>query len=170
MQWRDVINFWFDELQPEQWFKKDPELDQKIKDKFLEVHTQATKGELDDWRLSPLGRLAEIIVLDQFSRNIYRDKPQSFAYDSLALVLAQEGIRKKQSFFYMPYMHSESLMIHRHALQLFDKPGFEHNLEFERKHMVIIERFGRYPHRNEILGRESTPEEIEFLKGPDSSF
>lgn len=179
MQWRDVISFWFDELSPEQWFKKDPELDQTIKDEFLEVHNQAIMGELDDWRMSPLGRLAEIIVLDQFSRNIYRNQPESFLYDNLALVLAQEGIRqkadqnierKKQSFFYMPFMHSESLVIHRHAMQLFDQPGMEYNLEFERKHFAIIERFGRYPHRNEILGRTSTEEEVEFLKGPDSSF
>lgn len=179
VQWRDVISFWFDELKPEDWFKKNPELDQTIKDKFLSVHQEAVLGELEHWRASPLGRLAEVIVLDQFSRNIYRDQPESFQSDTLALVLAQEAIRqkadqnierKKQTFFYMPFMHSESMVIHRQALMLFDQPGFEYNLEFEKKHMAIIERFGRYPHRNEILGRKSTAEEIEFLKQPDSSF
>lgn len=179
VQWRDVIAFWFDDSKPEQWFAKDPNFDQTIKDRFFETHQQAIKGELEIWRTSPLGRLAEIIVIDQFSRNIYRDLPESFQYDTIALVLAQEGIRikadqniemKKQSFFYMPFMHSESLAIHREAIDLYSKPGLEYNLEFERKHFAIIERFGRYPHRNKILNRASTPEELEFLKGPDSSF
>lgn len=179
MQWRDIINFWFDELDPEKWFNPTPELDQMIKDKFLDVHNKAIKGELDDWRLSPLGRLAEIIVLDQFSRNIYRNRPQSFQYDNLALILAQEGIRQKadqnierikQSFFYMPFIHSESLLIHRQAIQLLNRPGFEFNLEIERKNIEIIERFERFPNRNEILGRISTQEEITFLQTAGSSF
>ena len=125
------------------------------------------------------GRLAEIIVLDQFSRNIYRDRPLAFAYDATALVLAQEAVRvgadqqvdfEKRSFFYMPYMHSESPIIHNRAVELFSQPGAEFNYEFELKHKAIIDRFGRYPHRNAILGRESTPEEIEFLGQPGSSF
>ncbi len=123
--------------------------------------------------------MAEIIVLDQFSRNIFRDKPEAFASDALALALAQEAIAAKadeqlkpieRSFLYMPFMHSESLAIHEVAVGLFENNGIASNYDFEIKHKTIIERFGRYPHRNSILGRESTPEEIEFLTQPGSSF
>lgn len=122
---------------------------------------------------------AEIIVLDQFSRNIFRHTPQAFAYDSMALVLAQEAIDHgasqslnaiERSFLYLPFMHSESQRIHQIAEQLFRSNGIDQNYEFELKHKAIIDRFGRYPHRNEILGRTSTAEEIEFLKQPNSSF
>lgn len=178
-QWRDIISFWFDELKPEQWFSQDHQLDEQIRKQFLPIHQQAVQGELEHWRSSPLGRLAEIIVIDQFSRNLFRGKAESFRYDPVALVLAQEGIRqkatenierKKQAFFYMPFMHSESLAIHREAIDFFSESGLEFYLEFERKHFQIIERFGRYPHRNEILGRESSPDELDFLKEPNSSF
>ena len=123
--------------------------------------------------------MAEIIVLDQFSRNIYRDTPASFAQDTMALTLAQEMIALKmdqnlkpeqRSFLYLPFMHSESKIIHEHALKLFENLGNPINLEFEQKHKAIIDRFGRYPHRNEILGRTSTAEEIEFLKQPGHHF
>jgi len=126
-----------------------------------------------------MGRLAEIIVVDQFSRNIYRGTPKAFQWDPMALCLAQEAIRvkadselsnAKRAFIYLPYMHSESLKIHQQAVELYSAPGLELNLEFEMKHKVIIEKFGRYPHRNDILGRPSTPEEVEFLKQPGSSF
>ena len=126
-----------------------------------------------------MGRLAEIIVLDQFSRNIYRGTPLSFAYDPLALALAQEAITAKanqslnpdqKAFLYMPFMHSESPAIHEIALELFKEPGLESNLDFEIRHKTIIDRFGRFPHRNEILGRQSTGEEISFLKEAGSSF
>ena len=110
---------------------------------------------------------------------MFRDSAESFAFDSLALVLAQEAVSSgvdkqlqqiEKSFLYMPYMHSESAIIHEQAVELFSQPGLENNLAFEHKHKDIIDRFGRYPHRNEILGRESTPEEIEFLQQPGSSF
>ena len=175
----DILSFWFDELTPQQWWAKDPVLDQQMRERFLEVHTAATRGELHGWRVSGEGRLAEIIVLDQFSRNMFRDTPQAFASDVLAVVLAQEAVRggndrelspERRAFLYMPFMHSESTVIHELAVELFDQPGLEHNLKFEHAHQSIIGRFGRYPHRNEILGRESTTEEIEFLKGPGSSF
>ena len=123
--------------------------------------------------------MAEIIILDQFSRNIHRDTPLAFAYDPTALVLAQEAISLKadkqvafeqRMFVYMPYMHSESALIHARAVELFSLPGAEYNYEFELKHKAIIDKFGRYPHRNKILNRESTAEEIEFLHQPNSSF
>ena len=174
-----VLDFWFNELTPKQWFVKDEELDLVITKKFSSVHTQASQCELNHWRETIEGRLAEIIVLDQFSRNIYRDTPQAFAQDNLALALAQEAIAsgednllsdQQKAFLYMPFMHSESLAIHEQAVELFNKPGLENNLDFELKHKVIIEQFGRYPHRNNILGRASTKQELDFLTQPNSSF
>jgi len=179
MESKEIIKFWFVELKPQDWFKKDDQLDLLIKNRFLDIHGQASRGELSDWRDSFFGRLAEIIVLDQFSRNIYRGRPESFAYDSMSLILAQEAIRfkadqelslEKKPFMYMPFMHSESKVIHQEAVGLFSQKGLEVGLEFELKHKAIIDRFGRYPHRNDILGRKSTPLELEFLKNPDSSF
>jgi uncharacterized protein (DUF924 family) len=176
---QEVLHFWFQELTPKQWWIKDPTLDDTIKRRFLPLHEAARTGELFSWRTSAEGRLAEILILDQFSRNIFRGLAESFAYDPVALVLAQEAVRSgadqktsidKRAFFYLPYMHSESLKIHQEALHLFSQKGLESNLDFERRHLEIIERFGRYPHRNEILKRSSTQEEIEFLKTPGSSF
>lgn len=175
----DVLSFWFRELSPEDWYRKDPELDRAIEDRFGIAHLAAINGELFSWRETIHGRLAEIIVLDQFSRNIFRDKPQAFASDSMALVLAQEACRstetvnlssQERAFLYMPFMHSESRAIHDVALSLFSESGMETNLQFELSHKAIIDRFGRYPHRNAILGRRSTAEEIEFLKQEGSSF
>ncbi len=179
MNYNAVHSFWFTELKPSQHFAKDVKLDQQIKDQFFDTHQAATRGELYPWRETAVGALCEIIVLDQFSRNIFRDSPLSFAFDSLALVLSQEAIRRgldqkltnsEKSFLYMPFMHSESPLIHTQAMDLFNAPGLEFNFEFEKKHKVIIDRFHRYPHRNKILGRASTPEEIEFLSTPGSSF
>jgi uncharacterized protein (DUF924 family) len=177
--YKDILNFWFHELTPAHWWKKDDALDAEIKQRFAAIHAQAARCELFDWRMAAKGRLAEIIILDQFSRNIFRDSPQAFAHDSLALALAQEAVAvgadkalspSERSFLYMPFMHSESAAIHQIAVTLFSAPGMENNLDFELKHQAIITRFGRYPHRNKILGRESTAEEIEFLKGPGSRF
>lgn len=175
----DVLKFWFDDLQPKQWWVKDENLDEQIRERFSEVHAQACRCELFSWRSEPKGRLAEIIVLDQFSRNMYRGQPEAFMQDALALALAQEAVSSRadralsqmeRNFLYMPYMHSESLAVHDVAVTLFRENGIESGLEYERKHREIIERFGRYPHRNEALGRESTPEELEFLKQPGSRF
>ncbi|ANF83033.1 hypothetical protein A3K93_13115 [Acinetobacter sp. NCu2D-2] len=179
MNYEDILKFWFSTETEPHWFAKSIEFDQKLTSQFGQVLAQAAQAELWSWRKSAEGRLAEIIVLDQFSRNIYRDTAQAFAQDGLALALAQEAISLKldqqlspeqRSFLYMPFMHSESKLIHEFALKLFQRLGNETNLEFEKKHKVIIDRFGRYPHRNAILGRESTPDEIEFLKQPNSSF
>ena len=175
----DVIQFWFEDIEPKQRFIKDLDFDESLRARFGETHLRATQGLLYPWREHPLDALAEIIVLDQFSRNMFRDTRAAFATDTLALILAQEAIRKKfdkelennkRSFLYMPFMHSESKEIHDIALFLFDQPGLEDSFNFEIKHKAIIDRFGRYPHRNEILGRESTDEELEFLSQPSSSF
>lgn len=166
-------------MHPRRLVEKNADFDQAIRARFLAIHQQATKGELFSWRSSAEGRLAEIIILDQFSRNMFRDTPTSFAYDTIALTLAQEGITQgadqhlsaqQKSFFYMPYMHSESPLIHEEAIKLFSAPGLENNLDFEIKHKAIIDRFGRYPHRNSILGRESSKKEQLFLQEPNSSF
>ncbi|HSH57501.1 MAG TPA: DUF924 family protein [Halomonas sp.] len=175
----EVLTFWFDGLEPAQWFRKDPQLDAEIARRFGACLAVACRGELWRWRETPAGRLAEIIVLDQFSRNIHRDTPAAFAADPMALVLAQEAVARgddaglsptRRAFLYMPFMHSESAVIHEQALRLFAQPGLEKSLHFERRHREIILRFGRYPHRNAILGRDSTPEEREFLTQPGSSF
>ncbi|WP_299495443.1 DUF924 family protein [uncultured Shewanella sp.] len=177
--YQKVLQFWFEEIRPDQWWTKDPLFDQLIKDTFSSLHVQANRGELYAWRQTPKGRLAEIIVLDQFSRNMYRDSPQAFSSDSLALALCQEAVTQRAdtaltrvecSFLYMPMMHSESLLIHEMALPLFKRRAVESSVDYEYQHKAIIEQFGRYPHRNAILGRESTADEIAFLKQPNSHF
>lgn len=177
--YHEVLDFWFDELNDEMKWKKDPKLDAEIERRFGRLHSMATKGELYEWRHEHLGRLAEIILLDQFSRNIYRDDPRSFASDDMALVLAQEAVaqgthlgftQRKKHFLYMPFMHSESLEVQKQGLSYFEELGSEAALSYMHQHMAIIERFGRYPHRNKILGRRSTDDEKNFLKISGSSF
>ncbi len=179
MQPSSILHFWFEELTPKQHFVKDTALDELIRTRFGATLEAAARCELAAWRGTAEGRLAEIVVLDQFSRNVYRDTPRAFAQDPLALALAQEAVASGQLmglpaawrvFAYMPYMHSESPRIHAQAVALFSEPGMEDNLRFELHHKAIIDRFGRFPHRNAILGRTSSPEELEFLQGPGSSF
>ncbi len=176
---QDVLNFWFGEVKPQQHFAKDAALDARIVERFGALLRAAERCELASWRATAGGRLAEIIVLDQFSRNIYRDQARAFANDALALALAQELVSgahdaelpiEQRAFAYLPFMHSESLAIHAQAMVLFDQPGLESNMRFERAHMDILQRFGRYPHRNAALGRASTAQELEFLSQPGSSF
>ena len=147
--------------------------------RFGRLHEAAARCELHAWRETPQGRLAEIIVLDQFSRNIYRDQPQAFACDALALALAQTAVSagadgaleiRQRAFMYMPYMHSESPLFHTAAVALFSQSGMDSSLASEHRHKAIVDRFGRYPHRNAILGRVSTAQELEFLATPGSSF
>ena len=177
--YKEIIDFWFTELEPKHWWQKDEAFDLMIQSRFTELHNQAKASELFHWRDTALGSLAEAIILDQFSRNIYRDKPESFSCDSMALALAQFAMSKgldnelsevQRTFLYMPFMHSESQLIHIEAVKLFKSVGIQNNLDFEYQHKAIIDRFGRYPHRNQILGRQSTEDEIEFLKKPNSGF
>ena len=179
MNHQDILTFWFEQLSPRQRFAKDAALDEAIRTRFGNTLQAAARCELFAWRASPQGQLAEIVVLDQFSRNVYRDTPRAFAQDALALVLAQELVASGQdrslplaqrSFAYMPYMHSESALIHAQAVALFDQPGMEETWRSELHHKSIIDRFGRYPHRNALLGRTSSAEELAFLSGPGSSF
>ncbi len=177
--YQKVLDFWFKEIDPVNWWKKDAVFDRSIAAEFGALHSKAKMCELYEWRSSPHGRLAEIIVLDQFSRNIYRAQPEAFASDGMALALSQEAVCihankalsvVERSFLYLPFMHSESALIHEIAVTLYNEDGLEDSLAFEKKHKKIIDRFGRYPHRNAILGRVSTEEEIAFLKEPGSSF
>ncbi|MDO5654323.1 MAG: DUF924 family protein [Brachymonas sp.] len=175
----EVLTFWFEETEPKMWWVADADLDTTIERRFGKLLTQAIQGELYAWRQTPRGRLAEIIVLDQFSRNIYRNTPTAFAQDPMALVLSQEAVAAgtlehlpdiQRAFLLLPYMHSESSVIHVEAERLFRDHAPAGNYEYEIKHKAVVDRFGRYPHRNEALGRTSTPEEIEFLKQPGSRF
>lgn len=179
MNYDDVLSFWFNEIEESKWWVKDVHFDRLIEDKFLALHEQANKCELFEWRGSAQGRLAEIIVLDQFSRNIFRDTAKAFTSDPLALALSQEAIslgkhhelnEVERGFLYMPFMHSESLKVHDVAVALYRDNGVQATLNFEIKHREIIAKFGRYPHRNLILDRASSDEELEFLKHPGSGF
>jgi uncharacterized protein (DUF924 family) len=166
---QDVLNFWFHELQPDDWYAASAALDERIGARFASTYRAAFAGELAHWRDTPPGRLAEIIVLDQFSRNMFRGRAEAFAADPVALVLSQEAIRAgadrelddaRRAFLYMPFMHSESPRIHEQAVVLFkDLP----NLDYELRHKTIIDRFGRYPHRNTALSRTSTAEELDWM-------
>lgn len=176
---REVHSFWFDTLGPSDWFAKNPTLDRRIAAEFGALIPAARAGELDYWRVTPVGRLAEILVLDQFSRNVFRDRAEAFAGDDLALECAKAAIdaggletlsANERAFVYMPFMHSESLAEHDRALALFAEPGLETQLKHEKQHRAILERFGRYPHRNAALGRENTAEEAAFLAQPGSGF
>ncbi|WP_440055999.1 DUF924 family protein [Pseudoalteromonas sp. T1lg65] len=177
--YKQIIDFWFNETEPQQWWQKDDDFDELIKSRFGELHAQARNGELYQWRETALGSLAEVLILDQFSRNMFRDTPNVFACDPMALALSQFAIatcidkqldNAQRNFLYMPFMHSESKLIHVEALKLFESVGIASSLDFELKHKAIIDRFGRYPHRNAILGRQSTAQELEFLKQPNSGF
>ena len=179
MQPQSILHFWFEELTAKQHFVKDATLDETIRARFGDTLEAAAQRELFGLRATAAGRLAEIIVLDQFSRNVYRDTPRAFAQDALALVLAQELVAcrldsslpaAQRVFAYMPYMHSESALVHTQAVALFTQLGIPDNLNYELRHKAIIDRFGRYPHRNAILGRASSAEELAFLAEPGSSF
>lgn len=177
---QQVLSFWFKELEPGDWFNGSAAVDAQINRRFSSLLVQAAAGELQDWRQSAHGRLAEIIVLDQFSRNTYRGTAQAFASDPVALVLSQEAVcggalaqldnAAQRSFLLMPYMHSESKFVHERAVRLLRDHTTATEYGYELQHKAIIDRFGRYPHRNALLGRVSTAEELEFLRLPGSSF
>ena len=176
---REVLGFWFDLLMPEQWFAESHWLDAEIGELFGTLRDEVLSSGAADWREGPQTLLAAVILLDQFSRNIHRGTPQAFAQDPMALALAQEAVAQgvlahlspvERSFLLLPYMHSESRIVHEEAERLFAALGIQDNLDFERRHKAIVDRFGRYPHRNAILGRTSSAEELAFLETPGSSF
>jgi uncharacterized protein (DUF924 family) len=174
------LKFWFEEIKPKQWFASDPAFDALVRERFLVTLQQAMAGELYEWRRHAEGRLAEVIVLDQFSRNIFRGRPEAFAQDPMALALSQEAVAagslralespQQRSFLLMPFMHSESRVIHEQAVPLFRAYAPSENYDYELRHQAVIERFGHYPSRNRILGRTSSPEEAAFLEEHGSGF
>ena len=175
----EVLRFWFVDTGPSKWFVKDPEFDEELRRRFGDFADAALNGELEHWKDEPKGDLALILVLDQFRRNIFRDTPSAFVGDPIALSLSQEAAKRGEldqcsldecSFYLMPMMHSEAPEVHAEAEALFQRYTRDGTQDYARKHRKIIDRFGRYPHRNAILGRESTAEELEFLGQPGSSF
>lgn len=170
-----VLHFWFKELKPEQWWERDDDVDAAITSRFAELYESVSANIPSDWLEKPRGRLAAIIVLDQFPRNMFRDDARSYESDAKALALAVETVSLgwdmqldplERQFLYMPYEHSEDRDMQVKSVELFKALGKEDNLDFAIKHKEIIDRFGRFPHRNTMLGRTSTPEELEFLKQP----
>ena len=174
-----ILNFWFKECNPGEWFKKNNDFDQMIKNRFYSAIEDAIEGKLDCWEETETGCLALIILLDQFTRNVFRDTPRAFAGDERALALSQLCFNNdyltnldihRRQFMLMPMMHSENLAVQDASLPLFKKYASKKDYKYAEKHRDIIARFGRFPHRNVILGRNSTNEELEFLKQPGSSF
>ncbi len=169
---RDILSFWFEEAGPKRWFKRSSAFDALCRERYLPTLEAAAAGKCWPWRDTPEGRCAEIIVLDQFSRNLFRDSARAFAQDGMALVLAQEAVASgdhlrmtadQRYFTYMPYMHSESLAVHDEALRLFKDLGQAEPLRYEKAHRAVIEKFGRYPGRNAALERNNTPDEDRYL-------
>jgi uncharacterized protein (DUF924 family) len=198
-EYEEVLSFWFGELDERgradsahaaRWWKKDPAFDGEIRDRFETLHRAVANGEREEWLSSARGRLAYVIVLDQFSRNMFRDSGKMFACDPQALAAALGGIElgmdrqvahDERSFFYMPLMHSEDLAAQDRCVALFAAWRDElaqvapeekraDSVSYAERHRDIVKRFSRFPHRNALLGRESTPEELEFLTKPGSSF
>ena len=169
----DIVSFWR-EAGPEKWFEKDDEFDLMIRSRFLAIHEAAARGELAAFEESAEGALALLILLDQFSRNMFRNSARAFATDHLARAVAdralargfdQEADTTMRPFFYLPFMHSELLADQDRCLQLYEAFGDPEQLKFAVTHRDIIAKFGRFPHRNRVLGRETTPAEREFLEG-----
>lgn len=168
----DVLDFWFVRHGPRDWFAGTADFDREIADQFGPTHEEVSRGEAWAWRETPEGRAAEIIVLDQFSRQLFRGNARAFAQDTMALTLAQEAVAgghdkalaiDHRKFLLMPFMHSESLVVHEEAMRLFTELGDEVWLGHEVAHRTCVGRFGRYPVRNAALGRVSTPEELAYI-------
>ena len=175
----EVLEFWFEHLSPEDWFNGGDAVDQRIRDRFGELHVALLAEVPESWRASVRGTLAAVIVLDQFPRNIYRGTFRAFAADDAALALAREALARgfdrelpatERKFLYLPFQHSEDPAEQQRSLELFATLENDRDLSYAVRHKEIIDRFGRFPHRNEALGRVSTSEEIEFLKQPGSRF
>ncbi len=167
----DVLAFWFG-AGPKKWFTKDAAFDADIREKFLPTYEAAAQGRLTGWEATPEGALALVILLDQFPRNMFRGSPRTFDTDPLALAIAGRAIARgfdkqlgapKRNFFYLPFMHSEALADQERCVALSREAGDENTLKFALLHADIIRRFGRFPHRNQLLGRQTTPDEQAFL-------
>ncbi len=185
MDIRTVLNFWFGQTEQRrrEWFIKDTDFDQLVEATLGELYPLARDGQLTDWQTTAQGCLALVILLDQYPRNVFRDQPAAFATDALALAIAQAAITQnfdqqltpwQRLFLYLPFEHSEELAMQEQCLRLFasfpEIPDKAELVDYAQRHHRIIQRFGRFPHRNPILGRPSTPAETEFIQQPSSSF
>jgi uncharacterized protein (DUF924 family) len=175
----DVLDFWFREISREAWFRKDADIDRAIRDRFLPLYDALSPRGPDDLSASGEMALAAVIVLDQFPRNIFRATAKAFATDALALAVAGQAIARgldrelpaeQRIFLYLPFEHSEALAHQLRCIDLTEKLGEPEYAHYARLHHDVIARFGRFPHRNALLGRASTPEEEAFLQGPGSRF
>lgn len=175
----DVLRFWFVDHGEADWFGAKPEFDAEIARLFSDTLVAASAGDTAHWRQTPGGRLAEIIVLDQFSRQIHRGDAKAFATDPRALASAEAMVAagddmrlepRRRMFGYLPFMHSESIAVHERALPLFERLGMPDFLKHEHGHLDCLKRFGRYPRRNAALGRPSTPEEIAYIESGDGMY
>lgn len=176
--YQDIIDFWFDEKTKPLWFNSNDELDLKLRNEYFDVYTAAKNLELNSWQEEVLGALALVILLDQFPLNMFRGVPQSFETEALSREIAAKAINEgfdaelnpeQKAFLYMPYMHSENIKDQGESLILFNQEGLEENLRFAQHHHDIVKQFGRFPHRNKILGRESSKEELDYLNS-DKAF
>jgi len=179
-----ILDFWFDDMVVEKRFKRDDSFDQLIIDKFKDDHEKATLNEYDDWQDEPLSTLALVILLDQFSRNLYRDNKKAFEFDHKARLIVNDAVYNgyldqmdeyQRFFMLLPYIHSEEIIDHDRAYKLLENylsnhPNYNEIKKFWKDHTAAIKRFHRYPHRNEVMGRKSTPEELKFLENPNSSW
>ncbi len=171
--WKEINEFWFDEKHIPLHFDEVKDFDELIRDKFLDTWKAGSEGLLVDWRKDIRGRLAEIIVLDQFSRNLWRNDIKTYTQDKMAIALAQEVVNHpeyndlsplEKKFILLPFMHSESIDLHDWAHKYFEEVGDETLLYFEKLHRDVLEEFGRYPYQNDDLARKSTPEELKYLE------
>ena len=172
-----LIDFWFSPRVAKLWFNSTPAFDDELRERFADTYQAGYRGELDDWEATALGALALVILFDQIPLNIFRKQPQSFATEARAREVAARAIARgfdaelddpQKAFLYMPYMHSEKLADQDTSVDLFTRAGLKNNLRFAQHHREIVRRFGRFPHRNEILGRQSTAEEVAWLASKDA--
>ena len=176
MQPQHVLNFWFVEHGPSDWYSGDPAFDERCKERLSDVHASAVRSELWAWRQTIEGRVAELLLLDQVSRQLFRGDARAFASDTMALALAQEAVAQgldkdldlhHRLFLYMPYQHAESVVIQQESVRLFESLGSDDYMPYVLEHRDTIARFGRFPFRNAALGRQSTPEEIAYMQERD---
>ena len=179
-----ILDFWFDDMVVEKRFKRDENFDKLIEKKFKDDHNRAISNDYDEWQDNPFSCLALVILLDQFSRNLYRDDKRAFEYDNKARLIVNDAVYNgyldkmdeyQRFFMLLPYIHSEEIIDHDRAYKLLENylsnhPNILEIKKFWKDHTLVIKRFHRYPHRNKILSRRSSTEEIQFLEGPNSSW
>ena len=173
----EILTFWFAEAVKPLWFAATPEFDEALRERFLATYRAAAAGGLEHWEQTPPGALALVIVLDQFPLNLFRGQAESFATEAAARAVADRAISRgfdralnpeQRLFLYLPFMHGEALADQDRSVEFYRELGLEESLRFARHHRDLIRRFGRFPHRNAILGRESSPEEIAYLASPEA--